>query len=160
MLKWIFAVVVVSMVMSGCSSKPRKMEALDSGYEKITIARADIPSDNEPIKPEFVSEIRKSNDVITILETYSPKRGQQQNLVEALTAQFRRMSGKVPGLVSFNLHKSTSKTGRVYNYIQFDSKGALAAWQASSPYRSHLEAVSPFIVSAEPDVVEVFYIQH
>jgi quinol monooxygenase YgiN len=158
MSKWIPALIILSTLV-GCNSNPRKMEALDSGYEPIKIARADIPGDGEQIKPEFVSEIRKSNEVVTVLETYSPKRGQQQNLVEALVSEFRRMSGKVPGLVSFNLHKSTNKTGRVYNYIQFESKGALAAWQASSPYRAHLEAVSPFIVSAEPDVVEVFYIQ-
>ena len=134
------------------------MEALDSGYGKITVARADIPgAENEQIKPEFISEIRKTSEVVTVLETYVPKRGQQQNLVNALLAEFRRMSGKVPGLVSFNLHRS--KSSKVYNYIQFDSKGALAAWQASAPYKAHLEAVSPFINSAEPEELEVFYIQ-
>jgi quinol monooxygenase YgiN len=159
MTKIIFLFAITALALSACTSSPRKMEALDSGYDKITIARNDTPTENEQIKPEFITEIKKSNEVVTVLETYTPKRGQQQNLVQALLAEFRKMSGKVPGLVSFNLHRANTKTGHVYNYMQFESRGALAAWQASEPYKSHLAAISPFITSAEPEPLEVVYIQ-
>ena len=153
---------IISLAISGCASARKKaaVDELGTGYEKITVARnTQTGSDSEVIKPEYITEIRKGSEVVTVLYLFTPKPGQQARVTEALTSEIRRTVGKIPGLVSFNLHQG--KNGKqVVNYAQFESKSAYEAWRAGALLREQLEAVSPFLLKWEAEVHEVSYIQH
>ncbi len=144
--------------LNACSTGPKLATPLNSGYDKITIARADGPeTDVEPIKPEFISEIRKTADVYTVIEVYQAKNGQVNALADQVVAGFRRMSGRVPGLVSFNVLKGADR--RVLNYAQFENKAAFEAWKAGAAFKQSREAVKPFAMNVEDERFDVVYIQ-
>ncbi|MCM2282911.1 MAG: antibiotic biosynthesis monooxygenase [Bdellovibrionaceae bacterium] len=154
---FVLAASFLQLVLSGCSSTPKVATPFSSGYDKITIARGDGPAENETIKPEFVSEIRKTAEVWTAIEVYYPKNGQTGPLADQVVSGFRRMSGQVPGLVSFNILKGAG--GRVLNYAQFEHKDAYQAWKASATYKQHHDAVRSFAQKVEIDTFDVIYIQ-
>lgn len=154
----VFALLFVVLFLNACSSKPKVGDSFSSGYDKITIARADIPgAENEQIKPEFISEIRKTSDVFTVVEIYQAKNGQVAALADQAIGGFRQMSSKVPGLVSFNVLRGSAN--RVLNYAQFENKAAYDAWKASAVFRQHREAVKMFSKSVEDEQFDVVYIQ-
>ena len=151
------AMAAALVLASGCATKARKMEALGNGYDKITIARADIPGENEAIKPEFVSEIRKNADIATSLEIYMPRKKGDSGLVDKIVTELRSISGRVPGLVSFNVH--SAQDGRVFNYAQFESAGAMAAWYEGGQYRALSKSLEPFYKTADVSTLKVNFIQ-
>lgn len=135
------------------------MDALGEGYDKITIARNEAAPGPETIKPEYISEIRKTPDVVTVISRYNAKKGQQLPLVDTMINELRKAVGKVPGLISFNIHRGHGGI-TVMNYIQFDSKASFDSYLASAAYREMNVALKPFAAAiGEPERLDVVYIQ-
>jgi heme-degrading monooxygenase HmoA len=151
----------VLALFAGCSTNKKvPANGFSSGYEKITVAAADRgEKDNEVIKPEYITEVKKNNAVYTLMHIHYAKSGRQQSLVDTQINEFRKMFGKVPGLVSFNLHKGNGGV-RVINYVQFETKDVYDAWQASASFREYMAAIKPFTAKTETEVFDVVYVQH
>lgn len=146
------------LLLNACSSKPKIATPFSNGYDKITVARADVAGgEGETIKPEFISEIRKTSDVFTVLEIYQAKGGQANALSDQIVSGLRQMSGKVPGLVSFNVLRGAGN--RVINYAQFENKAAFDSWKSGATYKQHRESVKALVKGIEDERFDVVYIQ-
>lgn len=144
---------------SSCSSKAKKMDSLSDGYDKITIARNESAPGAESIRPEYISEIRKTPDVITAVSRYNAKKGQQLPLIDTLIGELRKSVGKIPGLISFNVHRGYSGVA-VMNYLQFESKSSFDSWLASAAYRDMNTSLKPFAaVIGDTERLDVVFIQ-
>lgn len=70
-------------------------------------------------------DITESGDVFTMIVMFETEPEEQQELIDAITAEVDRWISDVPGFVSSTFHASFDGT-RVVNYAQWDSK---ADWE-------------------------------
>jgi hypothetical protein len=98
--------------------------------------------------------ITQSNDVVTLISVFACEPKNQQALIDAWIRATEETLGRLPGIVSATLHKTTDGT-RVVNYAQ---------WRTSEDWQELIQvgAASYFtemgkLATADPHLYEICY---
>ncbi len=108
-----------------------------------------------PTKPTATT-LDRDLGFVTLINTFTVTRENQQPFVEAQHGEYRRLQGQIPGAIAANLHRGRSGT-RVVNYAQFRSLEDIRAWQSSDLMKQHLPIITPYIERASPGL---FRLEH
>jgi len=149
-----------ALFFTACSSRSR-VDGFSSGYDKITVARAETikGAESDSIAPEFITEIRRRADVVTAVYLYQSMPGRQQALTTSLSQHLRTSAGQIPGLVSFNVHQGENGR-RVFNYMQFENRKFFDAFRASQVHRQMVDKLRGFVESSDLEVYQLVLVQH
>jgi heme-degrading monooxygenase HmoA len=88
---------------------------------------------------------------VILVNIFTPKPGQTDAFIEAQTAEYRRLKGKVAGWKGNHLHKSLDGATAV-NIATFDSIVSYRLWRESALFADHVEVISPFVAKAQPSL--------
>lgn len=97
--------------------------------------------------------ISKGNDVVTLVNVFTVKPADQQQLVEVLVAATEKSMKHLPGFISANIHKSFDGT-KVVNYAQWRSLKDFEAMRQNPEARPHMEAAAA-LATFDPILCEV-----
>jgi quinol monooxygenase YgiN len=91
--------------------------------------------------------IAKNNDVVTLINVFTVRPGDQDRVVDLLEAATEQTMKKLPGFVSASIHKSLDGV-RVANYAQWQSREAFEAMSKNPDARAHM---GPLMEIAQAD---------
>lgn len=100
-----------------------------------------------------MARIDKDTNVFTLINVFTVKGDQQQQLVDLLVEATERTMKKQPGFVSASIHRSLDGT-KVVNYAQWRSRRDFEAMKANPEARPHMEAAAA-LATFDPILCEV-----
>ena len=100
-----------------------------------------------------MTTIAKGPRVMTLVNVFTVKAEDQQQLVDLLIEATEQTMKYLPGFVSANIHRSFDGT-RVINYAQWRSQADFAAMRDNPQAQPHMKAAAA-LASFEPIVCEV-----
>jgi hypothetical protein len=105
----------------------------------------------ENLNTEGVTTVDPSRDIVTLINVFTAKPGNQQAFVTAQMGEYKRLRGKIAGSLSANLHRGLGGS-KAANYAQFRSLEALGTWQQSDLMKEHMPVILPYVERAQPDI--------
>ena len=108
----------------------------------------------ENLETEGVTTIDPSRDIVTLINVFTTKPGNQQAFVTAQMGEYKRLRGKIAGALSANLHRGLGGS-KAANYAHFRSLEALGTWQQSDLMKEHMPIILPYVERAQPDIYRV-----
>lgn len=100
------------------------------------------------------TKIAKGASPITLINVFSVKPEQQDQLVQMLNDATEKTMRHIPGFVSANIHKSLDGA-RVANYAQWRTKNDFEAMRKNPQAAEHMKAVAGVASSFEGHLYEV-----
>jgi quinol monooxygenase YgiN len=100
-----------------------------------------------------MATIAKGADVVTLVNVFTVKPDDQQQLAALLVEATERTMRHLPGFVSASIHKSFDGT-RVINYAQWRSQKDFQALRDNQEAKAHMDAAAA-LASFEPMLCEV-----
>lgn len=102
--------------------------------------------------------IRPDADVMTLINVFTVRPEDQQQLIDLLVEATDEVMAHMPGFVSANFHRSDDGT-RVVNYAQWRSREDFAAMRQNPRAQEHM-ARAAGLAQFEPIVCEVTHVHH
>jgi quinol monooxygenase YgiN len=100
-----------------------------------------------------MASIQKGRDVLTLVNVFTVKRDDQQQLVALLVEATDKTMKHLPGFISANIHRSLDGT-KVVNYAQWRSKQDFEAIKQHPEAAAHMKAAAA-LASFDPILCEV-----
>jgi heme-degrading monooxygenase HmoA len=116
---------------------------------------------NDPMVTDRTSN--QSSDALSVtgavmlVNLFTPKPGQEQAFIDAQTAEYVRLKGKVEGWIGNRLGRAVDGNGQLVNVAMFDSMANYNAWRESALFAEHLEIIRPFVEKSAPGMYELLY---
>jgi heme-degrading monooxygenase HmoA len=95
--------------------------------------------------------------VVMLVNLFTPKDGMEQAFIDAQTAEYVRLKGKVEGWIGNRLGRAVDGNGQHVNVAMFDSMTNYNAWRDSALFAEHLEIIRPFVEKSAPGMYELLY---
>ncbi len=92
-----------------------------------------------------------------LVNLFTPKAGMEQAFIDAQTAEYVRLKGKVVGWIGNRLGRAVDNSGQLVNVALFDNMTNYNAWRQSELFAEHLEIIRPFIEKSAPGMYELLY---
>jgi quinol monooxygenase YgiN len=109
-----------------------------------------LPNDEER---EYMTTVSKENEVVTLINVFTVKPENQQQLVDLLIEATEKTMKNLQGFVSANIHKSFDGT-RVVNYAQWRRVEDFEAIKQNPEARPHMQAAAA-LAEFDPILCEV-----
>lgn len=93
-------------------------------------------------------------DHVVLINTFTVKPGQADELVRVLADATSQSIQHVPGFISASLHVSLDRT-KVVNYAQWRSKEDFERMRSSDSVKQHTKGVEPLVEGFEPVLYEL-----
>jgi quinol monooxygenase YgiN len=100
-----------------------------------------------------MATIAKGRNILTLVNVFTVKPENQQQLVALLIDATEKTMKGLPGFVSASIHRSIDGT-KVVNYAQWRSKADFDAMRQNAEARPHIEAAAS-LASFDPILCEV-----
>jgi len=100
-----------------------------------------------------MATIAKGSEVVTLVNVFTVKPADQEQLAQLLVEATEQTMQHLPGFVSASIHKSFDRT-KVINYAQWRSKEDFESLRENHQARSHMEAAAA-LAKFEPILCEV-----
>ncbi len=95
--------------------------------------------------------------LVMLVNLFTPKEGQEQAFIDAQTAEYVRLKGKVAGWIGNRLGRAVDGSGQLVNVAMFDSMANYNGWRESALFAEHLEIIRPFVEKSAPGMYELLY---
>jgi heme-degrading monooxygenase HmoA len=95
--------------------------------------------------------------VVMLVNLFTPKDDMEQAFIDAQTAEYVRLKGKVEGWIGNRLGRAVDGNGQLVNVAMFDSMTNYNAWRDSALFAEHLEIIRPFVEKSAPGMYELLY---
>jgi heme-degrading monooxygenase HmoA len=93
---------------------------------------------------------------VMLINLFTTKPGMEDQFVEAQTAEYVRLKGKVPGFIGNRLGRAVDGN-QIVNVAVFDSVDSYNAWRASDLFTEHLEIIRPLVENSSPGIYQLLY---
>jgi|SRR5436305_1162972 heme-degrading monooxygenase HmoA len=103
-----------------------------------------------------MATIAKEAKLVTLINVFTVKPEQQQEVVDLLIEATEKVVSKQPGYISANIHKSLDGT-KVVNYAQWRSREEFEAAFARLEVKAHTNRAYELAISIEPHLYEVVF---
>lgn len=94
---------------------------------------------------------------VMLVNLFTPKPGMEQAFIDAQTAEYVRLKGKVEGWRGNRLGRAVDGSGQLVNVALFDSIETYNAWRDSALFAEHLDIIRPFVEKSAPGMYAVLY---
>jgi quinol monooxygenase YgiN len=113
------------------------------------------------VEPELSSEcamttIAKDRQLVSLINVFTVKPDQQQEVVDRLVEATEKVMKHVPGFISANIHKSLDGV-RVVNYAQWKSREHFEAMLSNPAAIPHMDALGK-LVQFDAHLYEVVFV--
>ncbi len=94
---------------------------------------------------------------VMLVNLFTPKPGMERAFIEAQSAEYVRLKGKVEGWIGNRLGRAIDGNGQLVNVAVFDGIASYNAWRESTLFAEHLGIIRPFIENSAPGIYEILY---
>lgn len=104
----------------------------------------------------FSPAARAVEGVVLLVNLFTPKAGMEDRFIQAQTAEYVRLRGKIEGWIGNRLGRSVDG-GQIVNVALFDTLENYNAWRASPLFHEHVEVIRPLVATSAPGMYELLY---
>jgi heme-degrading monooxygenase HmoA len=124
------------------------------GLPEMTMTSETMISDRTDNEGVVASNVAGS---MLLVNLFTPKAGMSDAFVEAQTAEYIRLKGKVRGWIGNRLGRTVDGSGQLVNVALFDSMDNYNAWRSSKLFADHVDIIRPFVEKSAPGMYELLY---
>lgn len=133
-----------------------KKTATGTLFAILIITATGVAQSEVDLKLPAERQKHQQSGQVILINRFTTPQGEQQKFIDAQTAEYKRLDGKVKGSISVKLHKGTDgKT--VVNYAVFATETDYHNWVKSELFKDHLDKIKHLVTKAEPLLFEVVY---
>lgn len=93
---------------------------------------------------------------VLLVNLFTAKPGMAEHFIEAQTAEYVRLRGKVEGWIGNRLGQAVNGD-EIVNVAMFDSLENYNAWRESQLFADHVEIIRPFVANSAPGMYKLLY---
>lgn len=113
------------------------------------------PLISDQINKNTVSETNSSMPVL-LVNKFTPKKGNENDFMEAQKNEYKRLKGSVPGFIGNRLGRAIDGSGFV-NIAIFENFELYQKWRESEEFTAHVDVIRPYLENSAPRIYEIVY---